>query len=156
MKGLKIRAVEERDLPILAGIYSRVYEVYNVGEKWAPKSALELMSYWLKRQPDLALLAELDKKVVGGFVVGVKPWWDGNHLVDGEIFVNPNYQKKGVGTELCKSMFKLALEKYHVVRWDTFTFREGFALDWYKRLGFEEIKEWAMISGDPKKVLRKL
>lgn len=150
---LMIRAINKKDLEILSEIYSRVYEVYDVGESWTKKSALKLLQYGLNRQPDLAFLAEVDGKIVGGLVAGVKPWWDGNHLVDGEIFVHPDYQKRGIGTELSKHLYKFAINKYDVVRFDTYTFKKGFALEWYKKNGFEEIKEWVMISGVPKELL---
>ena len=49
------------------------------------------------------------------------------------------------------------MENYDVVSFDAFTFRKfEFPLSWYKKLGFEEIKEWLMISGNVKKVLLKL
>mgnify|MGYP001581110235 CR=1 FL=1 len=99
---------------------------------------------------------EVDGKIVGGFIAGIKPWWNGNHLVDGEIFVHPEFQKKGVGNALSKIMFKRAIEKYDAKVWDTYTFRGKFPLKWYKKLGFEEINEWTMISGDIRKALGKL
>jgi GNAT superfamily N-acetyltransferase len=155
---LKIRKIENKDLDKLAEIYNKIYspEVFDIGEKWTKDSAYTMLKYWLKREPDLAFLAEYDKKIVGAFFVGVKPWWDGNHLVDGEIFVHPDYQKKGIGTKLSKFMFEYAIKKYNVVRWDTYTFKDKYPLDWYKSLGFEEIQEWAMISADIKEVLKKL
>ena len=155
---LKVRRIVNKDLEKLAEIYNQTYSpyVFDVGERWTKESAYAMLKYWLKREPDLAFLAEYEGKVVGAFFVGVKPWWDGNHLVDGEIFVHPDYQKKGIGTKLLKFMFDYAIEKYNVVRWDTYTVKNKYPLRWYKSLGFGEIKEWAMISADPKEVLKRL
>lgn len=54
-------------------------------------------------------------------------------------------------------MFETAREKYGAVVWDTYTFR-GFEhpMSWYQKLGFEEIKEWAMISGNIEEALKRL
>jgi len=101
-------------------------------------------------------LAEEEREIVGAFFVGVKPWWDGNHLVDGEIFVHPNHQKNGIGTKLIKFMFEYAVKEYNVVRWDTYTVKDKYPLKWYRSLGFNEIKEWAMISVEPKELLKRL
>jgi len=155
--GIKVRQMQKQDLQQLSEIYTIVYQKFDVGERWTPESSKELLSYWFDKQPDLALVAEFDEKIVGAFVAGVKPWWDGNHLVDGEIFVHPDYQKKGIGTELSKAIYKIALEKYKVVRFDTYTFKKtNFPLSWYKSQGFTENKEWAMIEGDVKSILSNL
>lgn len=140
----------------LAEIYTEVYTVFDVGEKWDKKSAYKLLEHLFKYQPDLAFVAEYDGQIVGGFLTLVKPWWDGNHLVEGEIFVHPDYQRKGIGTKLTKVMFETAKEK-GIVTCDGVTFK-GFKhpLRWYRRIGFEEIKVWALITCDIEKVLEKL
>jgi GNAT superfamily N-acetyltransferase len=125
-------------------------------ERWEQQSAHDLLLYWLERQPDLAFVAECDKKVVGGFVVGVKPWWDGNHLVDGEIFVAPSFQRKSIGSQLLKHALLIAQEKYDVVEFETYTIRGRHPLNWYRKLGFQEIKEWTMIRAKVKSLLSKL
>lgn len=152
---VKIRLMQNSDLDSLSETYVEVYRVFDVGERWTKESAHKLLKYWLYRQPDLAFVAEYEDKIVGAFVAGIKPWWDGNHLVDGEIFVHPEYQKHRVGSELSKAMFRTAIEKYDAIVWDTYTFKGvDHPLSWYKSLGFEEIQEWTMISGNLKKALK--
>ena len=149
--------MQKTDVPRLAEIYVEVYTNFDVGERWTVTTAKDLLNYWLKRQPDLTFVAEINNELVGVFVAGVKPWWDGNHLVDGEIFVHPKFQKTGIGTELSKVMYHTALDKYKVVSFDTYTFsKTEFPLRWYKKQGFKEIKEWVMITADLRKVLQNL
>ena len=93
---LHIRLVKKEDLNDLAKVYTAVYKAFDVGERWEFDSSHQLMNYWLKRQLDLFFVAEVENKIVGGFVGGIKPWWDGNHLVDVEVFVHPDYQKRGI------------------------------------------------------------
>ncbi|MBP6943200.1 MAG: GNAT family N-acetyltransferase [Candidatus Buchananbacteria bacterium] len=154
---ITIRNIQPADLQVLAEVYSKTYEAFDVGEKWTPETALQLLRYWFERQPDLAFLAEEDGEILGGFFAAVKPWWDGMHLVDGELFVHPDHQKKKIGTMLSKHMFTQAMEKYQAQVWDTYTFKNTeHPLKWYKAQGFDENKDWVMISGDLKEALKRL
>ncbi len=152
-----IRLVKEEELSIIASILKRAYNSLNIGESWSDKESLNLIKWFYTNQSDLFFVAEDKNKIVGGIVALIKPWWDGNHLTDGEIFVDPDNQKKGIGKELIRSLFKTAKDKYQAVSWDTFThIINEHPLSWYKKLGFEEIKHWQMITGDINKVLAKL
>jgi len=154
---LNIRPIRKEDLAVLGEIFAKVYEVFDVGERWNKESATKLMEYWFNKQPDLAFLAEWDSKIAGGFFSGIKPWWDGNHLFDGEIFVHPEFQNKGIGKELFKKMFKEAVDKYDAKIFDAFTFNGSeYPLSWYKKIGFHEVNEWTIFSGDIKEVLKNL
>ncbi|HEY1074490.1 MAG TPA: GNAT family N-acetyltransferase [Patescibacteria group bacterium] len=154
---INIRLMNESDLDILAEVYCEAYRVFDVGERWEKDSARDLLAYWFKHQPDLAFVAEDDSKVIGAFIAGIKPWWNGNHLVDGEIFVHPDYQARGAGSRLLKVMFETAIEKYDADVWEALTFADHeFPLRWYKSLGFEPVKDLVLFSGDMKKALVRL
>ena len=154
---IDIRLGNENDLTELAKIYSIAYNSLNIGEKWDDTSAQKLLQHFYKQQPDLFFVAEDNGVIVGGIVALVKPWWDGNRLTDGEIFVDPNSQGKGIGTQLIKCLFSEALNKYNAVSWDTFTHKaHENPLKWYKKMGFKEIENWVIITGSIKEVLNKL
>jgi len=157
MVNVKIRQMKRSDIKPLSEIYTKTYTHFDVGEKWTIKSSYNLMSYWYKRQPDLCLVAELSGKPIGAFVAGIKPWYDGNHLVDGEIFVDPECHKKGIGTLLSIAMYNKALKKYKAVCFDATTFKnKKFPLSWYKSHGFKEVKNLTIITGDLEEVLNQL
>jgi len=154
---IKIRLMQKKDLQKLAEIYALVYHKFNIGEKWTIETAKKLLSHWFNHQPDLAFVAEINQELVGAFVAGIKPWWDGNHLSDGEIFVHPDHQKKGIASKLSIALYEKAVEKYNVVSFDTFTFKKTkFPLSWYLSQGFIENEDWTMISGNIKSILSKL
>jgi|SRR3989344_5090024 len=154
---IDIRPTIQEDLPRLAEIYVDAYNTLKIGENWDNDSAFKLLKHFHNDQPDLFFTAEENGKLLGGIVSTVKPWWNGNNLTDGELFVDPASQGKGVGTKLIQQMFTVALEKYQAKSWDTFTHRvHEFPLNWYKKLGFEEIQQWVMITGDIKKVLNNI
>jgi len=154
---MKIRKAEERDIKNIAKVFLKVYTNFNVGERWSEQSSNNLINYWFKRQSDLFFVAEKNNKIIGEFVAGVKPWWDGNHLADGELFVDPDYQKQKVGTRLSIKMYETAIKKYNIKYVDGVTFRDfEFPLKWHKSLGFGEVKEWIIISGEVNKILKNL
>jgi len=154
---IKIRQMRKEDLQQLAEIYSVVYQKFDVGERWTVKTAKKLLSHWFDKQPDLAFVAEYESKVIGAFVAGIKPWWDGNHISDGEIFVHPDYQKQGIATKLSIALYEKALEKYKVISFDTYTFKKTeFPLSWYLSQGFIQNEDWTMIFGNVKSILSKL
>src|SRR5437868_7079438 len=149
---LSISQISINDMDKLAAIYVRALE--NSDERWTDTTAHALLSNWFARQPDLAFAASCGITLVGALFLGVRPWWDGNHVVDGELFVDPKYQRQGIAQELIRTGLRTAQQKYAPVLWETYTFRnQGFPLTWYKRLGFEEIEEWVMIRADVAKVL---
>lgn len=152
-----IRLMREEDLEEVAVLYTEIYNRLDIGEKWTKESSYELMNYWLSKQSDLCFVATLGNRIVGGFIAGIKPWWNGNHLIDGEVFVDYNYHKYGIGTELSKVIYKTALDKYKITSIDLVTFnKNGFPLSWYKKLGFEAEKQLIIINGNPEIVIKKL
>lgn len=145
------------DIDQMVDIYIDSYNSINIGEKWDRQSAKTMLLHLFEIQPDLTFVAKIEGKIVGAANALIKPWWDGNRLTDGEIFVNPKYQGKKIGKRLIKHLFMEAKKKYNAVSWDTFThIIHKHPLSWYKSMGFEEIKEWAMISGKIDTVLKKL
>jgi len=156
-ESLIIRQMKEEDLDEIAILYTDIYDKVDIGEKRTKETSYLLMKYWLSKQKDLCFVAIINDKIVGGFVAGIKPWWDGNHLIDGEIFVDYKYHKHKIGTKLSKVIYETALDKYEITSIDLVTFsKNGFPLSRYEKLGFEKTKQLVMINGNPKEVLNKL
>jgi ribosomal protein S18 acetylase RimI-like enzyme len=154
---IKIRSMRKKDIAKLAEIYTEVYRVFDTGEQWTKKQAYKFLSYLFKKQPDLTFVAEYDDEIVGACMGVIKPWWDGNHLVDGEVFVHPKYQKRGIATKLIKKRFQIALKKYNAKICDIITFKDfKHPYSWHKSLGYKEFKKLVMMSVDIKKILKNL
>lgn len=88
----------------------------------------------------------------------VKPWWDGMHIEDTECFVATAYQKLGIGTNLFKKHFQLALTLYKatIIEAHTYENEHGFPLKWYRHQGYTTVDDWKIIRGDISKILEKL
>src|SRR3989344_8944487 len=111
----EIRLLEEKDLPEVAAVYAAAFNAMDIGEEWSQQAAEGLMRYWFEKQPDLFFVAAEGEKIIGGIVFGVKPWFNGPHLTDGEIFTHPEHQGKGVAKSLLKKEVEEAISKYGIV-----------------------------------------
>ncbi len=155
---IRIRRIKEADIPRLGKLYVQIYKKHNVGEAWTVPAAQRMLRWYLKIAQDMAYLAEDDGQIIGAFLVGVKPWWDGNHLLEGEIFVHHDYQRSGIGSALMKKILEHGVKKYRAVIWEPFAYEWDYPFKWYKSLGFKKVKGngLTIISAKPKDVLNKL
>ena len=151
---LKIRDFCEADL---AGVSSAFMEAWNdidIGERWTEETSLAYMKYWKKRGA-IFLVAEHDGEIAGAFVSEIKPWWSGKQLYDGELFVRPSDQGKGVGKALMIEMMKRA-KKLGAREIVAFTYHGSIAHKWYKKLGMPDIEKWVLIEGRINEILENL
>lgn len=158
MEEVSIKPVEKKDLPELAKIYVELYDKAGIDEHWTQDTAYKLLKYWYDTQPDLFICAYENNLPVGAVMSGVKPWWDGIHIQDTEIFVSKKYQNRGIAKMLYKEHYQLAIEKYNVTVMEALTYEDenGFPLKWYLKQGFEVIDNLVIISGNVKEALEKI
>ena len=107
-----VRATTAEDLEALSAVYIDAFAVVDPSEKWTSEKALALLKFFLDKQPDLAFVAVEDGEIGGGICGLVKPWWDGNHLVETELFVAPWCQKRGIATLLFSHFLESAIAKH--------------------------------------------
>ena len=145
---VSIRLATTKDIKKLADIYSRAFHGMHPHEQWTSETAERFLTSFLQRQPDLAFLAMDGKQIVGGFFAAIRPWWDGNHLVDGELFVDSAAQRHGVGSALMKHLLNQAVQTHQAIVMEAITFKdEGFPLNWYKKAGCQTVDDMVIISG---------
>lgn len=154
---ITIRKITESDFKPLARLYAKFYNsMTELGEHWSHELAHKFISHFYQRQPDLFFLAEYKNVIVGAIVSGTQPWWDGTHLVEGELFVDKACQNKGIEKLLLKRLFKEAREKYKAVAWDTFIPTTEKQLEWYQQVGFTTVPYLSTISGDIHSIMKRL
>ena len=146
---ITIRQAKQDDLPELAAMYARSFSTMHPNEHWSNETAERFLSSCLHRQPDLSFIAEMKGEMVGGFFVAIRPWYDGNHLVDGELFVEPKHQRKTIGSQLLQHGIQEAQSKYQATIMEALTFSENaFPLTWYKKMGFTVVEDMVIIRSD--------
>lgn len=153
-----IRQVKIEDIEELAIIYKELYDNVDIGEFWTIKSATQMLKYWYDKQRDLFFVAEEKDKAVGAIMSGVKPWFDGNRLIDTEIFVAKEYQHKGIARELYRKQLKEAIQLYdcQIIEFHTYGDEREIPQSWYKRIGFERDKELVIMNANIEKVLKNI
>lgn len=154
---IEISLAQEKDLNVAGEIYCHAFNTPQNNEHWIPISASEFLLYCYRRQPDLFYIAREHSNILGGVYGDIKPWWDGNHLANTELFVAPSHQKQKIGSKLLITIIENALAKYHIAVIEGITFRyPGSPFQWHKRLGFEIMREMVPVVGNPNIVLAKL
>ena len=153
-----IRLVKLEDIENLSYIYKELYDDVEIWESWSVETAKNLLSYWYNRQPDLFFVAEVDGRVVGGIVSGIKPWFDGNRLVDGELFVDCRYQERHLWKELLKKHLFEAKKIYNakVIEFHTYGDETEFPQNWYKRIWCKKDNELIIMNGEIEDILKYL
>ena len=153
-----IRLVKKEDIKYLAPIYKELYDDADIGENWTIEKSEELLNYWYEKQGDLFFVAIEDGKPVGAIVSGIKSWFNGLRLVDGEIFVSKDYQEKHLGKQLMMEHLKQAKIKYNakVMEFHTYGDETEFPQNWYNRIGFKKDDELIIMNGEIDEVLNKL
>lgn len=149
---LIIRKTKKKDLIELSRIYKRAYDRLQFGEDWSIKNSSGLLDFYFNLPTFVGVTAILDKKIVGGFFSYVKPWFDGNHLGEGELFIDPKYQNQKMGTKLVFEMMKIAKNKKCTVH-DLIAYEK--VSKWYKKIGMEETGLKYM-SGNIKNIIKHL
>ena len=149
---IRIREAVNDDIEQLAKAFMKAWNA--MGERWSIGEASEYMDYWMKKG-DIFLVAETCGRIVGGFASGLKPWWSGKQLYDGELFVEPEEQGKGIGKALMLEMLKRA-KRLGATEMVAFTYRNSIAHKWYSRLGMRDADEFVMVEGIIDGMLEKL
>lgn len=155
---ITFKEVKEKDLSTLARIYSVVYLNIKMGETWTFETALSYMQYFYHYQPDLFICAYDDDIPVGAIMSTLKPYYDGLHLTETELFVLEDYRGQNIGKKLLEMHFELAIAKYDASRIDAITYinNPDSPLDWYKKIGLEPINNLVVLQGNLEDCLTKL
>ena len=154
---MNIRNIEKQDLGSLSQLYWDCFTEELTWEKWTTWTASKLLNFFYDKQKDLFFLAEIDWRIVWAVVFIVKPWRDGNLLVDGEIFVHPDFQKEWIGSKLLYRCIYKAREEYNCRYICAITFSNyKHPLNYYLKLWFEVDKERIIIWGKSDLILKNL
>lgn len=144
--------VQKKNIPMLAKIYARAYN--KEWESWTIKKAQDIVEYRYKKK--IKIKVSYDKKIVGVFFSDIKPLYFWNVLNDGDVVIDPTYQKKWIGKQLFIHGIEYAKKKFSIVGWDFYTFKNSYQYNRYKRIGFTASEKWILLSGNIDDILKNL
>ena len=151
----KIRQMKNTEYPLLNDfLYEAIY-VPN-GIEPPPKTVIyspELQVYvsdFGKKEHDIALVAEVNKKIIGA--VWVRIMNDYGHIDDKTpslaISLYKEYRGQGIGTDMMKEMLSL-LKAHGYKRVSLSVQKTNYAVEMYRKIGFDIVRgneeEWIML-----------
>lgn len=152
MNNFEIQPLTDDLLESAADAYMRAFK--ETGEDWSQQTALEFVKYMWGLSSDTFYVAVADGAVIGGVWGVIKPWLDGKHLADIELFVHPEHQEQGISLHLYKNLLEYSIEKYNIVEMEgVVDGTKEFPMSYYKSLGRKESGHVHLV-GDPNEVLQ--
>lgn len=152
MNNIKIQNINKKDHETILNLYHKTY--LALGEKRTKENISDFVNYLLKKPLKLKIL--YDNQIVWAFIADIKPRHTGSMLYDGEMFIDPEYQKMGFGTLLFRKSLEIAQEKYKVTDIVSFTFKDSYQLKWYTKLGIKSDNYWQMIYWKTRTIIKNL
>jgi len=136
---ITFKEVQEKDLEILASLYSIIYLNIEANETWTYETALSYIQYFYHHQPDLFICAYDDDIPIGAIMSTLKPYYDGMHLSNLDIFISEDYRDQNIGKKLLEMHLELANAKYDASHIDTIINKNisDDSLNWCRDVGLE-------------------
>lgn len=107
---LVLRDMEENDIHDVSKIYVKAYAKGIWKESWNFSTAEKRITEMFLSPQYKGYVAILNQKIVGCIMCEILTWHTGKQLEVKEVFVFPQYQKKGIGKKLINHVQKEAKE----------------------------------------------
>jgi ribosomal protein S18 acetylase RimI-like enzyme len=141
---MRIRQVKPNDINDFIETYIKAYEEL---ENYKYRTRKEIKNYfkWLyNRDKEGFIVAEENNKSVG-FAGGDTNWinFEGEKVLEiHEIFVLPEFRKRGIGSQLLKHLLSYGIKKDRKLA-ELWVGKTNYrAINFYKKFGFKEAGEW--------------
>lgn len=153
----EVRPVLEEELEAVADIYAEAFNEADYEEEWNHERACAFVRYLHSKQAELFFVAtDENQQIIGGIAGVIKPWCDGDHLSETEVFVKPENQNTGISKLLIFAITEKALKDYGIVAFDGIVdATSDFPMKFYEKIGFAKTG-FELITADPKEVLESL
>ena len=146
---ITFKEAREKDLPILASLYSVINLNIEKNETWTYETALSYMNYFYHYQPDLFICAYDEDIPIAAIMTTLKPYYDGMHLTNLELFVSEDYKEQDIEKKLLEMHLELANAKYNATHIDLIIQKNNsnISLDFYKKIGLEPNLNLVILNG---------
>jgi GNAT superfamily N-acetyltransferase len=149
---LKIRPATIDDAALLASLILELAEYDQLAQEVGVNAEAIARDGFGPHPKFRAVIAELDGQAAGYavFFEFYSTFQARTGLFVDDIFVRPQFRKKGIGRALLAHVARIAWEEgYFCMRWEVLDWNTP-AIEFYKRLGAEFLDEWraVMLIGD--------
>ncbi len=152
-----IQPIDYDSIDELASLYVNIYKNANPKEKWNTISAKKYIKYFYELCPDLFFTVRFNGKIIAGIWGPIKPWWNGNKAYDLEIFIDDEYQGKGLSRLILLHYFDIAMQKYNVNSVEAITFNDReFPLNFYSKISLNKDQQLVLLEGNVQEIVSKL
>lgn len=134
---LELRKLVIDDIPKVADVYVEAYAEEDWNEKWDRKDAAQRI-YEIISSPQCEGGIYLIKgEIVGCILFEILTWHTGKQLEVKEIFVHPQYQRKGIGQKLLEYAEMIGMKK-GVSELFLWTNKSKTLINFYSKMGYQE------------------
>ncbi len=129
---MEIRVVDRNDIDELAKVMGQAYSEEPWNEAWEQGKAVRRVESILCGFEALGLAAVENGEIIGGLLGFVDPYADYDMFFVSEIFVAPQWKRKGIGRQLINALEKqLVAKDIHTV--ELISINDN--LEFYKKCG---------------------
>ena len=97
----------------------------------------------------------MDWKIIWFIFSDVKPFYNGNILIDWDLVVSPKYQKNSIGKQLFFYGMQYAQKNLSVRFREFYTFRDSYQYKRYKKLWFYDSQKFVLMAGNIEDIIKK-
>ncbi len=132
-----IRKYVDSDLTACAEIMMKVYNNEMWQCRWSPETAKNYLQDYAGCSKFVGYTLLIDGAVKGAVFCHEKVWWNNSEIFIDEMFVSPEFQRQGYGTELLNAVEQY-ISEHKLAGFTLSTNRYSPAPDFYRKNGFSD------------------
>lgn len=134
---LELRELGMDDIAKVANVYVKAYSEGAWNEKWVCGDAAQRISEIISSPHCKGGICILNEKIIGCILFEILTWHTGKQLEIKEIFVNPSFQRKGIGKKLLEYA-EIIGKGVGVSELFLWTNRNETLVNFYSQLGYQD------------------
>lgn len=106
-----IRNIEENDINSCAELLIAAYNCEPWNNNWTLETAQRYLTEFFRSEKFLGFVSIEQSEVTGAIFAHRKTWWTNDEIYVDELYIKPNEQGKGYGTQLLKKIEQYSIEE---------------------------------------------